>query len=105
MFLHIVGHNQRFRVAHQAWRRSIETVSMIMPPSTATHPKTMGSPRWYSYLHVYVILVCLSKVVVDSIICTYHLIVTFSSYKNITGITRKLIKLKEASSMFPWCNT
>jgi hypothetical protein len=26
MFLHIVGHNQMFRVVHQAWRRSIETV-------------------------------------------------------------------------------
>jgi predicted chitinase len=29
MFLHIVGHNQRFRVVHQAWRRSIETVSRV----------------------------------------------------------------------------
>jgi hypothetical protein len=26
MFLHIVGHNQRFRVIKQNWRRSIETV-------------------------------------------------------------------------------
>jgi len=26
MFLHIVSHNQRFRVIHQNWRRSIETV-------------------------------------------------------------------------------
>ena len=27
MFLHVVGHNQRFRVVHQSFRRSIETVS------------------------------------------------------------------------------
>jgi predicted chitinase len=62
MFLHIVGHNQRFRVVHQSFRRSIETVSrvfhqvlyavgelrndMIKPPTTATHPKIMGSQRW-----------------------------------------------------------
>jgi hypothetical protein len=29
MFLHVVGHNQRFRVVHQSFRRSIETVSRI----------------------------------------------------------------------------
>ncbi|XP_066385234.1 uncharacterized protein [Miscanthus floridulus] len=51
MFLYVVGHNQRFRVAHQSFRRSIETVhkvlyaigelrnEMIKPPSTAIHPK------------------------------------------------------------------
>jgi hypothetical protein len=66
MFLHVVGHNQRFRVVHQSFRRSIETVhrifhqvlfvvgelrgDMIKPPSTATHPKVMGSPRWYPFL-------------------------------------------------------
>jgi len=27
MFLHVVGHNQRFRVVHQSFRRSIEIVS------------------------------------------------------------------------------
>jgi predicted chitinase len=27
MFLHVVGHNQRFRVIHQNWRRSVETIS------------------------------------------------------------------------------
>jgi hypothetical protein len=27
MFLHVVGHNQRFRVIHQNFRRSMETVS------------------------------------------------------------------------------
>ena len=26
MFLHVVGHNQRFRVVHQSFRRSIETI-------------------------------------------------------------------------------
>jgi hypothetical protein len=29
MFLHIIGHNQRFRVVHKAWRRSIETVRRV----------------------------------------------------------------------------
>jgi hypothetical protein len=27
MFLHVVGHNQRFRVIHMTFRRSIETIS------------------------------------------------------------------------------
>jgi hypothetical protein len=27
MLLHVVGHNQRFRVVHQSFRRSIETVN------------------------------------------------------------------------------
>jgi hypothetical protein len=55
MFLHVVGHNQRFRVVHHSFRRSIQTVhkhfhqvlyavgelrnEMIKPPSTTTHPK------------------------------------------------------------------
>ena len=26
MFIHVVGHNQRFRVVHQSFRRSIETI-------------------------------------------------------------------------------
>jgi hypothetical protein len=92
MFLHIVGHNQRFRVVHQAWRRSIETVSrvfhqvlyavgemraeMIRPPSTTTHPKIMGSPRWFPYLEVHVKLVWFLKVLFNSIKCTYHLTAT-----------------------------
>ena len=66
MFLHVVGHNQRFRVVHQSFRRSIETVGrvfhqvlyavgelrnkMIKPPTTATHPKIMSSQRWYPYM-------------------------------------------------------
>lgn len=68
MFLHVVGHNQRFRVVHQSFRRSIETVhrhfhqvlfavgelrsEMIKPPSTTTHPKILGSHRWNPYLQV-----------------------------------------------------
>ncbi|WVZ74709.1 LOW QUALITY PROTEIN: hypothetical protein U9M48_022862 [Paspalum notatum var. saurae] len=65
MFLHIVGHNQRFRVIHQNWRRSIETVSrhfqevlyaigelrgdMIRAPSSETPLKIMKCSRWYPY--------------------------------------------------------
>lgn len=68
MFLHVVGHNQRFRVVHQSWRRSIETVSryfkevlyaigelrqeMITPPSSETSLKIMNSHGWYPYFKV-----------------------------------------------------
>ena len=68
MFLHVVGHNQRFRVIHQNFRRSIETGSryfrevlyaigglmgeMIRPPSNETSLKIRNSPRWYPYLKV-----------------------------------------------------
>jgi hypothetical protein len=68
MFVFVVGHNVRFRVVHQFFRRSIETVSrifhqvlyaigelradMIKPPSTVTHPKIVGSHRWFPYLKV-----------------------------------------------------
>jgi hypothetical protein len=68
MFLHIVGHNQRFRVIHHTFRRSFETVSryfhqvlhvagelraeLIRAPSGDTHPKILGSHRWYSYFKV-----------------------------------------------------
>lgn len=68
MFLHVVGHNQRFRVIHQSFRRSLETVSrvfhqvlyavgelrseMIRPPSPVTHSKIMDSPRWFPFLQV-----------------------------------------------------
>jgi hypothetical protein len=57
----IVGHNQRFRVVKQNWRRSIETVhchfkdmlyaigelrqEMIRPPSTETPVKISNSHR------------------------------------------------------------
>jgi hypothetical protein len=65
MFLHVVGHNQRFRVVHMTFRRSIETINryfrevlyaigklrneMILPPSTATPTKIRDSHRWYPY--------------------------------------------------------
>jgi hypothetical protein len=68
MFLHVVGHNQRFRVIHQNFRRSMETVSryfrqvlfdvgelrgeMIRLPSTETPLKISNSPRWNPYLKV-----------------------------------------------------
>jgi predicted chitinase len=68
MFLHVVGHNQRFRFVHQSFRRSIQNVhkhfhqvlydvgelrnEMIKPASTSTHPKILGSHRWTSYFKV-----------------------------------------------------
>uniref|UniRef100_A0A0E0L127 Uncharacterized protein n=1 Tax=Oryza punctata TaxID=4537 RepID=A0A0E0L127_ORYPU len=68
MFIHVVGHNQRFRVIHQNFRRSTETVSryfrevlyaigelrgeMIKPPSNETPLKIRNSPMWYPYLKV-----------------------------------------------------
>ena len=68
MFLHVVGHNERFRVIGLSFRRSVETIShyfqevlyvvgelrneMIVPPSTAVHPKILNSRRWYPYLKV-----------------------------------------------------
>lgn len=68
MFLHVVGHNQRFRVIHQSFRRSKETVSrhfhqvlyaigelrdeMIRPPSTEPHQKIVQSHRWNPYFKV-----------------------------------------------------
>jgi hypothetical protein len=68
MFLHVVGHNQRFRVVDLTFRRSVETISrffqrvlyavgelrneMIVPPSTNVHPKVHGSRRWYPYFKV-----------------------------------------------------
>ena len=68
MFLHVVGHNQRFRVIHNTFKRSMETISryfkqvlfavgelrgeMIRRPSGQTPPKIRGSPRWYPYFKV-----------------------------------------------------
>lgn len=68
MFLMIIGHNQRFRVVHHAFRRSIETVhrhfhqvlyavgelrhEMIKAPSTQTNVKILGNHRWNPYLKV-----------------------------------------------------
>ena len=66
MFLHVVGHNQRFMVVHQSFRRSIETVhrhfhqvlydvgelrsEMIKPSTAGIHPKILRSHRWNSYM-------------------------------------------------------
>jgi hypothetical protein len=74
MFLHVVGHNQRFRVIHQNFRRSMETVSryfrevlyaigelrgeMIRPPSNETPLKIRNNPRWHPYLKVNKLLGC-----------------------------------------------
>jgi hypothetical protein len=71
MFLHIVSHNQRFRVVHQSFARSIKTVhrnfhqvlyvvgelrnEMIKPPSAAILTKILGSSRWNPYLKIIVI--------------------------------------------------
>ena len=68
MFLHVVGHNQRFRVIRNSFRRSIETISryfkqvlyvvrelrgeMIVSPSGQTPTKIHTSPRWYPYFKV-----------------------------------------------------
>ena len=68
MFLHVVRHNQRFRVVHQAFRRSIETVykhfyqvlyavgelrsEMIKPPTPGIDPKILGNHRWNPYFQV-----------------------------------------------------
>jgi hypothetical protein len=68
MFLHVVGHNQRFRVMHNTFRRSIETIcryfnqvlyairdlrqEMIKPPSGEIPSKIRYSKRWYPYFKV-----------------------------------------------------
>jgi hypothetical protein len=68
MFLHVVGHNQRFRVVHQSFRRCFQTVhkhfhqvlyavgelrnEMIKPSITITHPKILGSYRWNPFFKV-----------------------------------------------------
>lgn len=65
MFLHVVDHNQRFRVIHNTFRRSMETISryfrqvlyavgelrgeMIKSPTGRTPSKIRTSPRWYPY--------------------------------------------------------
>nr|XP_020177363.1 uncharacterized protein LOC109762888 [Aegilops tauschii subsp. strangulata] len=69
MFLHIVRHNQRFRVVHNTFRRSMETISryfkqvlyvvgelrgeMIRSPTDRTPTKIHTSPRWYPYFKPY----------------------------------------------------
>jgi hypothetical protein len=85
MFLHIVGHNQMFRVVHQSFARSIETVhrnfhqvlyvvgelrnEMIKPPSAAIPIKILGSSRWNPYLKV--IVICTGRTV--GVYCSNHI--------------------------------
>ena len=68
IFLHVIGHNQRFRVIHSTFRRSIETISwyfkqvlyaigdlrheMIKPPTCQTPAKIRDSFRWYPYFKI-----------------------------------------------------
>jgi hypothetical protein len=63
MFLHVVGHNQRFWVIEMTFSHSVETIGryfqevlyavgeqhneMIVPPSISVHPKILNSRRWY----------------------------------------------------------
>ncbi|KAJ1253726.1 hypothetical protein BS78_K206800 [Paspalum vaginatum] len=67
MFLHVVGHNQRFRVIGVTFRRSVKTISryfhqvlyvvgelhndLIVPPTTNVHPRILNSLRWYPYFN------------------------------------------------------
>ncbi|TVU31331.1 hypothetical protein EJB05_23013, partial [Eragrostis curvula] len=68
MFLHVVGHNERFRVVNLTFRRSVETTSryfqevlyavgelrneMIVPPSNNVHPKILNSTRAIDGTHI-----------------------------------------------------
>jgi len=68
MFLHVVGHNERFRVVDLTFRRSVETINwffqrvlyvvgelrneLIVPPSSSVHPRILGSRRWYPFFKV-----------------------------------------------------
>ena len=68
LFLHVLGHNQRFRVIHSTWRRSAETISryfhqvlfafgelrgeMIKKPTGQTCSKISESARWFPYFKV-----------------------------------------------------
>jgi hypothetical protein len=72
MFLHIMGHNQRFRVIQHTFRRSLETVSryfaqvlytvgelrgeLIRSNVETTNPKILRSRRWYPYFKVHFVL-------------------------------------------------
>jgi hypothetical protein len=68
MFLHVVGHNERFRVMHNTFRGYIEIISlyfnqvlyaigelrqeMIKPPSGETTSKIRNSKGWCPYFMV-----------------------------------------------------
>jgi hypothetical protein len=89
MFLHVVGHNQRFRIVHQSFRRSIQTVhkhfhqvlyavgelrnELIKPPSTATDPKILGSHRWNPYLKVLVYLGFITSLHSQCFVCLTYM--------------------------------
>ncbi|XP_071681866.1 uncharacterized protein [Lolium perenne] len=53
MFLHVVGHNQRFRVIHNTFRRSTETISryfqQVLYTSINTPTKIKNSYMWFPY--------------------------------------------------------
>ncbi|WVZ62915.1 hypothetical protein U9M48_012606, partial [Paspalum notatum var. saurae] len=55
MFLHVVGHNQRFRVIALTFRRSTETISLFFRDvmyAVATPTKILHSPRWNPHFKV-----------------------------------------------------
>ena len=68
MFLHVVGHNQRFSCIKMTFRRSTETISrnfqevlyaigelkneLIVEPSSGVPPKILHSRRWYPFFKV-----------------------------------------------------
>ena len=99
MFLHVVGHNQRFRVVHNTFRRSMETISryfkqvlyavekfrgeMIRSPTGRTPTKIRTSPRWYPYF----------KVSTDSIASWLDMLVLFKVSSNIIFICHSKIAL------------
>ena len=90
MFLHVVGHNQRFRVIHSTFRRSCETISryfkkvlftigelrpeMIKVPLPHTPTKLTNSFRWF--------LICPFCITV-----LYHNLLLFMIYFTLRCIT------------------
>ena len=86
MFLHVVGHNQRFRVIHNTFRRSCETISryfkqvlfaigemrheMRKPPNGQTPTKIKNNFRWFPYFKVRVHCLCRPYQCIESICST-----------------------------------
>jgi len=80
MFLHVVGHNERFRVVDLTFRRSIKTINrffhrvlyalgelrneLIVPPSTNAHPRILGSRRWHPYFKAGVPFIALKVITI-----------------------------------------
>jgi hypothetical protein len=68
MFLHVVGHSQRFMCIQVSFLRSVETIrryfhevlyavgelreELTLPPSTAVPTKIQNSRRWHPYFNV-----------------------------------------------------